>query len=278
MENVPGLLKTRTASGENVIDIIQNSFKDVGYETHVTTLEAAHFGVPQLRKRLFVIGRRPGLVKAEAPKATHTLQSTLDLFESRPAVTLWDAISDLPQCIASNYDPNDKYISAPVNEFQKFVRINAPTQIHNHEPMRHTARIVSRFGKIAFGSSEADVEDDHRPRKRGKPNEISTSSYSQNSRRQHPDRPCNTVVASSHTNFIHPSLHRNFTVRELMRIQSFPDWFIVHGKRAVLSKKLSIKKGLLDEVYLDQRAQIGNAVPTLLAKTIANAIVNALDY
>ena len=76
------------------------------------------------------------------------------------------------------------------------------------------------------------------------------------------------MVASSHTNFIHPYLNRNFTVREMMRIQSFPDHYVACGKRAVLSKKLSIRKGYMDDIYLDQRAQIGNAVPPLLARAV----------
>jgi DNA (cytosine-5)-methyltransferase 1 len=65
-------------------------------------------------------------------------------------------------------------------------------------------------------------------------------------------------------------------VREILRIQSFPDWFIVKGKRAVLSKKLSERKGLTEDIYLDQRMQIGNAVPPLLAYEFGRAAIEAL--
>ena len=85
--------------------------------------------------------------------------------------------------------------------------------------------------------------------------------------------PCNTIVASSHTNYIHPFLHRNFTVREMLRIQSFPDRFTVFGKRAVLSRKLSERKGLVEDAFLDQRAQVGNAVPPLLAKALGQSLI-----
>ncbi len=132
--------------------------------------------------------------------------------------------------------------------------------------MRHTERIVKRFEQITYGQSEDNLPEEFSPMRRGDPSMRSGKRYSQNSRRQHPDVPCNTIVASSHTNFIHPFLHRNFTVREMMRIQSIPDAFELRGKRAVLSKKLSLKKGLSEDVYLDQRMQVGNAVPPLLAR------------
>jgi DNA (cytosine-5)-methyltransferase 1 len=156
------------------------------------------------------------------------------------------------------------------------MRLGAKTPITNHEPMKHTDRVVERFKQISYGQSEASVAEALRPRKRGAPTELSDSAYSQNSRRQHPERPCNTIVSSSHTNFIHPYLHRNFTVREIARIQSFPDRFQFLGKRAVLSKSLSIKKGYLDDIYLDQRMQIGNAVPPILAEHLAEAIMETL--
>lgn len=279
IENVPGLLRTKTAAGEAVISVISASFDAIGYDCCWQVLEASSFGVPQQRQRLFIVGidrERPADFIWPVP--THEVTAQPSLFGAvEPQVTLWDAISDLPQCTSETYDPKQAYISSPRNAYQRFSREGAAAIIHNHEPMRHTARIVERFAEIKFGSSEADVRMDLRPRKRGSPDEISDRAYDQNSRRQHPDRVCNTVVASSHTNFIHPYLNRNFTVRELMRIQSFPDRYVACGKRAVLSKKLSLKKGLLDDIYLDQRSQIGNAVPPLLARALANAVLSALQ-
>ena len=282
IENVPGLLRTRLSDGTMAIDAIQDAFLEVGYDISWKILNAVDFGVPQRRERLFVIGMRRelGLVSFPWPEATHQSidgQSQIDLFSGRvnptaSQVSLWNAISDLPQIYAEDWHQGLLYSSKPTNAYQAQMREFAKEFVHNHEPMRHTARITERFETIGHGQSEADVPAHLRPRRRGGSGELSGIVYDQNSRRQHPNVPCNAMVASSHTNFIHPHLNRNFTVREMMRIQSFPDHYVVCGKRAVLSKKLSIRKGYTDDIYLDQRAQIGNAVPPLLAQAVGLSV------
>jgi DNA (cytosine-5)-methyltransferase 1 len=279
IENVPGLLKTKTEEGKSVISLIAHSFDEIGYSCQWRLLEASAFGVPQQRQRLFIVGiDRDRLINFQWPVPTHgspEQHSLFDTIQLQKQVPLWDAISDLPQCIAETFDPEQTYSMPAQNPFQTAMRAGAPPRIYNHEPMRHTERIVQRFSEIQLGFSESDVREELRPRQRGNPLVLSVKGYDQNSRRQDPNAVCNTVVASSHTNFIHPFLNRNFTVRELMRIQSFPDRYIAHGKRAVLSKKLSIRKGLVDDIYLDQRSQVGNAVPPLLAAAVARKIIAA---
>jgi len=282
IENVPGLLRTRLSDGTMAIDAIQEAFLEIGYDTSWKILNAVDFGVPQKRERLFIVGMRKdlGFTNFSWPETTHQSidgKTQIDLFsgQASPAnsqISLWNAISDLPQIYAEDTLKNLTYSSTPTNAYQAQMREFSSGLVHNHEPMRHTARINERFRSIGFGQSEADVPEHLRPRRRGGNGELSGVVYDQNSRRQHPNAPCNAMVASSHTNFIHPHLNRNFTVREMMRIQSFPDHYIVCGKRAVLSKKLSIRKGYTDDVYLDQRAQIGNAVPPLLAQAVGLSI------
>lgn len=288
IENVKGLLSTKNQSGQPVIEIIVNSFQALGYSASFEILDAADYGVPQRRERLFIIGLQKGMETSfRWPLVTHIANSikdtpSLPLFNCghslRPYVTLWEAISDLPQCTNETYNPQESYRFEPQNEYQKILREGADDVIYNHEPMRHTPRIVERFSHINYGESEEDVPEALRPRKRGAPLELSGAVYGQNSRRQHPDYPCNTIVASAHTNYIHPFLHRNFTIREALRIQSFPDVFQMKGKRAVLSHKLSLRKGLTEDIYLDQRAQVGNAVPPLLASSLAHALLNAVEF
>lgn len=283
IENVPGLLRTKLKDGTLAIEAICSEFSQAGYNVEWQILNAVNFGVPQNRERLFIIGIRSDLkTKFIWPESTHScrgLNNQLDILEENnklPWVSLWAAISDLPQVCAEDLPFLENYNSEPLNSYQKIMRQQSINFLENHEPMKHTKRIVERFSQIGFGQSEADVPEELKPRKRSGNGEISGKVYDQNSRRQLPNLPSNAIVASSHSNYIHPFLNRNFTVREMMRIQSFPDWFIAKGKRAVLSKKLSEKKGLFEDMYLDQRAQIGNAVPPLLANAVAKSVYKTL--
>lgn len=288
IENVKGLLSTTNHDGQPVMDIITTSFESIGYRTSFRVLDAADYGVPQRRERLIIVAIR-GRSKtsfdwpepSHAP-ATRAGQMPMRLFSGdQPLakhVSLWQAISDLPLVTHRAYDAQESYRFEPETAYQRFMRQGAGPVIHNHEPMRHTRRVTERFSRIRYGESEEDVAQEFSPRRRGAPSRLSGRTYSQNSRRQHPDSPCNTIVASAHTNYIHPYLDRNFTVRETLRIQSFPDTFILKGKRAVLSRKLSERKGYLDDLYLDQRAQVGNAVPPLLAYALAQSLCRALGF
>jgi len=266
IENVPGLLKTKTKTGKPVIDIIVSELNQIGYDAHHTILDAADYGVPQSRKRVFIVGLR----KIE------NLSFSWPTPQNSEHISCWDAISDLPQIVHGDDISNMDVELKPRNAFQNLMKNTEHPFITHHEPMRHTQRIVDRFASIKHGESEANASVSHLPRVRGDTQKTSKRTYAQNSRRQHPDKPCNTIVSSSHSNFIHPYLNRNFTVRELMRLQSFPDNFQLCGKRAVLSRSLSIKKGLLDDLYNDQRVQVGNAVPPLLAKELALSLKKAV--
>ena len=66
--------------------------------------------------------------------------------------------------------------------------------------------------------------------------------------------------------------NRNITARESARIQTFPDNFIFYGKKTTLSKSLLRKKGIYEELHLDQFNQVGNAVPVQLAQILAKEL------
>jgi len=133
--------------------------------------------------------------------------------------------------------------------------------------MKHTSRLVERFKAIKPGQNLIDVWDTHGAMRRGNPTEKSNIKFSQNNQRLFGDRPAPTIAASFQSNFIHPYLNRNFTAREGARLQSFPDDFIFKGMRT----KMSWEKGL------SQYQQIGNAVPPLLAKAIAEKLKLTLE-
>ena len=254
MENVRGLLSMK--NGE-VIKLMKEEFENsgLGYNVDFKILLASEYGVPQNRNRVIMIGFRKDLdILPEFPKKSY----------STP-LTVWEAISDLPQIKAKEGNEGMDYHAKPQNEFQEFIR-GKSNSVYNHVAMRHTQRLIDRFKVIKAGESLAHVPVEHSAVKRGKPSEKSKIVFSQNNQRLHADKPAPTIAASFQSNFIHPYLNRNFTAREGARLQSFPDDFIFKGMRT----KMSWEKGL------SQYQQIGNAVPPLMAYAIANQLKKQL--
>lgn len=276
MENVPGLLRRKTATGDPVIDIIISSFDKIGYHTHSTVLKGCDFGVPQLRPRLFVIGSTSP-IQTWLPEPTHSnTHGAISLFKerrmSRAHTLLIDAIDDLPTAGPPGMDELIRYSTDPKCPLQRLLRADA-SGVYNHHAMRHSPRLVARFHALKWGESGGDAPTEHRARKRGSANELSGKDYDQNNRRLHPFRVSHTIPASFYANFVHPYFDRNFTPREGARIQTFPDWYIFKGKPTVVSQKLLQREGRDTELHLCQYNQIGNAVPPLLAYALGRHLM-----
>jgi DNA (cytosine-5)-methyltransferase 1 len=241
----------------------------LGYHVYHSILSATDFGIPQIRRRLFVIASSD-VLDYPFPEATHSTESNLtNLFAKLNATpTLWDAISDLPEIFACQGEEEMEYTMKPKSELQKMLRQNSD-RVYNHVAMRHSKRMVARFASMSCGDSVSDVPDHLKPIKRNGNGEFSEKLYDQNNRRMHADRPCHTIAASFYANFVHPFKDRNFTPREGARIQTFPDWYVFKGKPTVVSHKLLHREGRYEEKHLCQYNQIGNAVPPLLAKAVA---------
>ena len=267
MENVKGILSRTNADGKKVIDIIQNAFEKLGYKTEKWELNAAKYGVPQLRERVFIVGNRVEITKIGEPA---------DFDNLRPAISVWDALSDLPVLNAGDGMEEQSYTTEPQTDFQRWARADQEI-LFNHVAMKHTERLVERFKQIGLGQSGLDVPKEHGARKRSGNGVLSDASYNSNNRRFHPEKPAYTIPASFYSSFIHPYQHRNITAREAARLQSFPDRYRFMGKRTVMSQKLLERIGGHDDIHLSQYNQIGNAVPPLLAKTIAEHIRPILD-
>ncbi len=276
MENVPNLLKAKTKNKVLVINIIEKELSQLGYHVYSKVLEAVDYGVPQIRKRLFVIASKKELLMP-FPEPTHTMNQN-DLFSSNLLKTpsLWEAISDLPDIEAREGAEEMDYTYAPKNNFQRDLREGSQI-LHNHLAMKHSKRMVERFKSMTHGQSSKDVPHHLKPIKRNSNGTISEKIYDQNNRRMFPDRPCHTIPASFYANFVHPFKNRNFTAREGARLQTFPDKYVFKGKPTVVSHKLLAREGREHEKFLCQYNQIGNAVPPLLAKNIAVNILKQLE-
>ncbi|MBE9013314.1 DNA cytosine methyltransferase [Pseudanabaenaceae cyanobacterium LEGE 13415] len=284
MENVKGLLSRKNSEGFKVVDIIKKTFEDLGYFVEIWLLNAADYGVPQTRERIFIVGNKTGQ-ELGIPRKTHSLEllhlrkSQLSIFDDAnitSAITLWEAISDLPELNAREGNEEQSYSLEPQNSYQTWTRGSNPI-LYNHVAMEHSARLVDRFRQIGWGESSADVPKEHGARRRSGNGELSDKAYDQNNRRLNPYKPSHTIAASFYANFIHPFQHRNLTAREGARIQSFPDHYRFLGKKTVVSHKLLHREERFNEKFLCQYNQIGNAVPPLLAKAIACHLQEKLD-
>ncbi|WP_442946960.1 DNA cytosine methyltransferase [Nostoc sp. UHCC 0870] len=284
MENVKGLLSRKNTEDRKVIDIIKETFENLGYFVEIWLLNAAEYGVPQNRERIFIVGNKQGQELGVPPK-THSLnllnirRYQLSVFENNallPSLSLWDAISDLPSLNACEGEEEQPYISEPYNNYQRWIR-NGSNILYNHVAMDHSKRLVERFKHIKWGESSSDAPKEHRAKRRGGNGELSEINYDQNNRRLNPYKPSHTIAASFYANFIHPFQHRNLTAREGARIQSFPDTYRFLGKKTVVSHKLLHREKRFDEKFLCQYNQIGNAVPPVLAKSIALHIQEKLE-
>lgn len=272
MENVKGILTKRNTSGELIIDIIQNTFREIGYAVEVWKLNAVNFGVPQYRERIFIVGNKNGDTIG-LPKITHSANPDDKLF---PLVTVEDAILDLPYLLSGEGLACQDYDQPAQNSYQELMRSNS-TSVFNHEAMKHTKRLVERYKSIQGGLAIDNLSDELKIRQRNGNGKFSESVYNSNYRHLKKDYPSYTIPASFYSSFIHPTIPRNITAREAARIQSFPDSHIFEGKRTLISKKLLKKQGKDYYNYLSQYNQIGNAVPPLLAKAIADHIGKYLE-
>ena len=274
IENVPGLVRAHTASGEPVPEAITSEFARLGYTTSVFVLDAHLYGVPQIRRRVFFVASQ-SFGQIAPPEPTHAdFGDEISLFGLPSPLTVRDAIGDLPLVNVGDCSDALPYVSSPQNSFQRLLRKGAGPLVRNHQPMRHTARLIERFKQIKPGQSQSDVSAEHAPRVRVRGKE-SCGVYDQNNRRMFWDRPCHTIAASFYANFVHPELHRNFTPREGARIQSFPDRYVFEGKATVVSARLLAREGRDAERHLSQYNQIGNAVPPFLSRVVVAHVLSA---
>jgi DNA (cytosine-5)-methyltransferase 1 len=200
IENVSGM---RSAGGGSFVPAIKNAIEtELGLDVHVLFLNAAHFGVPQTRERLFFVGLPKGSSWTE-PKPTHG-PSTGKEFR-----TVRDAIFDLPALQSG--ETSAKYGKKPTSELAKLLRGNE-TVLTNHTAPNHPPETISRIARTQQGKPLYD-------------------SFRQRIRLAW-DAPSPTQVSGgirAQFQFGHPDQARGLTIRERARIQTFPDSMEVRG-------------------------------------------------
>ena len=229
IENVVGLLSMVTPEGINVKSLIINEFKRIGYESDFRILNAAEYGVPQARRRVVFIASKSMPLTFPKP-----------LYKENEFVTVGDALG--------NVDPDgDKYFK-PRTAFQKLMA--GRQDIQNHSRRTSNDLVTKRMSFIPQGGNWKDI-----PEELGTGGGVHSNAY----KRLDPDKPSVTIKHAAKAMIIHPDRNRILTVREVARLQSFNDDFVIEGTGS------------------DQHQQLANAVPPLLGKAIANELAKNLD-
>jgi len=244
MENVPGML---SYGGRNVADVVQTSFQALGYDTVLALLDAADFGVPQQRERLFFVGVREDLrVSFRVPASRR--RNGLPL---RPQVTVWEAIGDLPPIsngarIWRLRYPGDRPLSAYARRMRDLAD---PGTIFDHVCRAHNAQDLEAFRVLREGGWYRDLP--------GRLKRYRDDIFEDKYKKLHRNRPSGCITAHLSRDcytHIHPTQARTISVREAARLQSFPDCFYFAGSMG------------------DKFRLIGNAVPPLLSEHLAYLI------
>ncbi len=260
-ENVRGLT---IGEHRRFLEEIIQEFGKNGYRVveDYQVLNAAHHGIPQDRKRLFLLGARKGFPLPTYPESTHeaTNRKTngASLFlEQTP--TVWDALADLPE--ADDYDEllERDWVKA---SFKRPAGYSA--WLRGAAEDRHDYAVPREFDPTVLTSSLRTVHTDFSIRRFLKTKHGDMEPVSRFLKLD-PKGICNTIragTASDRGAFtsprpIHPYSPRCITVREAGRLHSYPDWFRFH-----VTKWHGFR-------------QIGNSVPPLLARAVASKVRQA---
>lgn len=232
-----------------VLDYLKAKFKSIGYKFNEDDLilNAANFGAPQLRERLFLIGVKEALVKEENIKLPSILLKSDQFF------TVKDAIQDLenlePHTTIQEDVSREKPELVTNNILLNYLRAGS-SSVMNHLMTNTTPTALERFELLQQGQNFHHLEEKYK------------QTYSNPSRTQNTvylklkyDTPSGTVLNVRKSMWVHPTKNRAISIREAARLQTFPDDFIFEGTK--------------DSQY----QQVGNAVPPLLGRAVAEQLL-----
>lgn len=267
-ENVPGLLSL--GDGE-VFRRILKEFEGLGYKVTVKILFAAHYGVPQERWRLILLGSRFGEISP--PEPTHYVVGRANFRGGRtmtfrltpedqqrllPAVTVADAISDLPVLEMGEGADTIGYTKQARSRYA-LALCNPDGVTYNHFAAKLSRQNIERMKHIKPGGSWRDIPDELLPKGMQRARK---SDHTKRYGRLRHDGLAGTVMTKCDPHWgavFLPDQDRSLTVREAARFQSFPDGYRFLGSR------------------VSQYEQVGNAVPVLMARAIAERIRDHLE-
>jgi DNA (cytosine-5)-methyltransferase 1 len=267
-ENVTGLLSAKLGKEKTVNIILKKLGKDYKLikDPNNMVLNSCDYGVPQVRKRVILIGVRKG-IEIEPMEIYNNIIKTHYRPESsdkernkkRKYVTVKEAISDLPSIKPGE---GEKVIEHSINSWNDYlskVRSKNETILLDHVSRTHNGKDRKRYYEMSKNKWTFTELLEKKPSLNHIKQRVFNNSYVV----QFWDKPARTIIAHLYKDgnqFIHPDYkqERTITPREAARLQSFPDDFVFEGSRT------------------QQYKQIGNAVPPLMAEAIAKSIKKVL--
>lgn len=268
-ENVTGLLTTNI-NGIKILQLVfaalKKNFKIVE-QPSTLLFNTANYGVPQIRKRLIIIGVRKDLDLRpeeiyESLKITHydPDMSEEDSRKLKKYVSVADAIGDLPIIHAGQKIKELSYNSKESNDYLSWVRSEGETLVFDHITRTQNEKDTERYSEMAKNHWTFEQLLENRPDLNHEKKRVFNNSYTV----QFWEKPARTIIAhlsKDGNQFIHPDYRqgRSLSVREAARLQSFPDDFRFSGSMC------------------QQFKQIGNAVPPLFAQCIARNIKKVIN-
>ena len=247
-ENVPGLY---SADDRKYYEGLKKCFNDVGYELEDKKLNSKKFNVPQKRKRVIIVGWRNDLNMSYPDFEEIEIDTTInDLFQDLPSLRTAETIDP-----AGYTGKASSYVDAHIrNGFDIFTHHIA--RYHNDEDLKIYKMAIELWNQESARLKNSEIPEDMRTQK-------NTSSFLDRFKVVDGKGLSHTMIAHIAKDghyYIHPDLNqlRSLSVREAARIQSFPDDYFFEGSRTSSFR------------------QIGNAVPPMLAQSIAKGINNEL--
>lgn len=259
IENVPNMFMM---SKGRFRDEIFNELRSVGFgNIGWVKLNGAEYGVPQERKRIFILACRDGLEAGPAQELLDEAAVSL----TRDVVSVEEAIGDLPKVVAADSGHTVDYDQKDISTaFQREMRLDQSgsfyssaekkafyhqhsdvVELHNHHTKAIQQKRLALIKLLAPGAKANSL-----------PKHVWNNARPEKWRRFDPNKPAHTLLAQMHrdlSEWIHPHWDRWITVREALRLQSFHDGFVLKTSE------------------WQQLKQVGNAVPPLLGYVPAMA-------
>ena len=269
-ENVPAITSKTVAkdSKKLIVDVLEKELEDAGYIFHKRfLLNAIDYGVPQRRKRFFILAAKNPEIFLSAPEPVENF-----------FVNVEEAFAGLPD-IQVNSKIEEKFYTEDESEFSNLMRDNnfwklgegKNLQLSYQTPMNHRQATLERFKLLNPGESLKTLFERYDGEERKILQEkkiLPKKMFIKRNYRLKLNEPSPTVTSHCLDEFVHPTKNRALTVRECARLQSFPDCYNFAGGPFIVPH---IEKNIQDKYE-----QIGDAVPPLMAYAWGKKIISIL--